>query len=68
MSNSEAQMVRHALAHDDFAGIVVPVGQRVLAFRTFVSNRFDIAEKAAAHALSLSIVGNILIPPLAIRP
>jgi hypothetical protein len=56
IGDGEAQMVFHALAHDDIVGLVVTEGQRIDAIRAFVFHFLDIAEKSGAHgAVSLGL-------------
>ncbi len=60
VGDRKAQVVFHALAHDNFVWLVVAEGQRIGAVRALIFHFLDIAEKSGAHgvvSLGFTLVG-----------
>jgi hypothetical protein len=51
VADGRAEVLGHRLAHDDPARVVMPEGQGIVALRTLVSDRSDIAKEPLGHAL-----------------
>jgi len=52
-------MIFHALAADDFIGVVMTEGQRIGAVWTFIFDFLDVAEKAGGHGWFLPWIGRV---------